>query len=70
MNVRDMDALTLRALARELDANAAFWRTERSAYGKILSDRLEALAMKYRRRANLAKGGWAVAQQLSDEKRT
>jgi hypothetical protein len=64
VNVRDMDARTLRALADELEREARRFRTN---WGEDDGDwpakTLEAFARTYRKRARLAKGGWAVAEK-------
>lgn len=61
MNVRDMDARTLRALADELEKDARHFR--RDPEGEWLANVLEAKARTYRKRARLAKSGWAIIEK-------
>ena len=58
MNVRDMDARTLQTLADELERDAKHYRKDPE--GEWLANVLENKARTYRKRARLAKGGWAV----------
>jgi hypothetical protein len=54
--VRDMDALTLEALADELERDVKHYRQDEE--GQWLATVLENKARTYRKRARLAKGGW------------
>lgn len=64
MKASEMCPQTLLALAKELDRDAAFF--ERAAtVGSIEEDlaaRLRGIAVRYRKRARLAKGGWRAVQ--------
>lgn len=56
-----MDARTLRALADELERDALAFRQD--SEGEWLANVLEAKTRTYRKRARLAKGGWAINEK-------
>lgn len=66
MKTRDMCAMTLLALATELDKDAAFF--SRNEEDSDLAARLRGIANRYRKRARLAKGAWSAVREEQAKK--
>jgi hypothetical protein len=63
---RDMCPRTLLALADELDEDAALTHGDQV---HDLSSWMQTIARRYRRRAKLARGGWAAMRAMEERKR-